>query len=361
MTIEQELQLSYYREVADIDTGHGVCLVQDLRNGKFRVKKQLTVYNPEIYRYLMAHPIPNTPQIFLAEEDGNVLTVIEEYIPGDTLEELLEKSGPLPEAWVVNIGLQLCAILSAFHRCTPPIIHRDIKPSNIKLTAEGMVKLLDMNAAKRSSGSSERDTVLLGTRGYAAPEQYGFGPSSVLTDIYAVGVLMNVLLTGVLPNQRMAQGRLGQVIGKCIELSPSMRYQCVEELCAALSGQTATPPPASDVHHGPQRYFPPGFRSKAPIRWLFSALGYMVLFYFGLTLQVESAGPLELWLNRLSFTGAMLSVVFFNGNYLGVLRHFPLTGSANRLLRWLGMVIADVCIFFIWVILMNLLLSVFVR
>ena len=71
-----------------------------------------------------------------------------------------------------------------------PIIHRDIKPSNIMITEQNHVVLLDFNAAKLYTNASTNDTVLLGTKGYAAPEQYGFGSSSPQTDIYAIGVLI---------------------------------------------------------------------------------------------------------------------------------------------------------------------------
>lgn len=74
--------------------------------------------------------------------------------------------------------IMLCNILNALHSMTPPIIHRDIKPSNIIITSYNYAMLLDFNAAKQFSGQNESDTVLIGTPGYAAPEQYGFGSSS---------------------------------------------------------------------------------------------------------------------------------------------------------------------------------------
>lgn len=149
MTLSDELRLSYYREIADIEADHGVFLVQDTRTKKIYVKKILPVYSLEIYQYLAQHPIEHTPRIRELAEDGNLLILIEEYIPGNTLQELLEQKGPLEEAAVLDICVQLCRILEAFHRCSPPIVNRDIKPSNILLTGDGTVKLLDLNAAKR--------------------------------------------------------------------------------------------------------------------------------------------------------------------------------------------------------------------
>lgn len=352
MTIEQELRLSYYRQVAAIQEDRGVFLVQDVRSGKFFVKKQLTVYNLDIYRFLQSHPMENTPKIQLLEEDGGVLTVIEEYIPGDTLEECLEKEGPFSQERTVSVISQLCRILADFHSCVPPIVNRDIKPSNVKLTPEGTVKLLDMNAAKWSNAQAEKDTVLLGTQGYAAPEQYGFGPSSVLTDIYGVGVLMNVLLTGQLPGRKMAEGPLGEVIRKCIALSPEQRYPSVETLLSALQGRV--PKKKTDW----RKYLPPGFRTQNRTRWLFSAFGYCFILYIGLSLGVTNAsGMAEVYLNRAVFTAAFLAIVFFNGNYLGIREKFPLTNSKNRLLRWLMIGLVDFGILGLLVMLLGLLVT----
>ena len=162
---------------------------------------------------------------------------------------------------MIEITAQLCAILEDFHSCDPAIMNRDIKPSNIKISPDGIVKLLDMNAAKWSNTDAAKDTMLLGTQGYAAPEQYGFGPSIVLSDIYSVGVLMNVMLTGELPNKRIAGGRLNTIIRKCIELSPSGRYQSISQLQSVLEELNYTPAPAPKKNNW-RKYLP--HRSAIP-------------------------------------------------------------------------------------------------
>lgn len=363
MTLEQELRLSYYREAAEINADHGIHLVQDVRSKKFFVRKRLTVYNTAVYRHLLDHPVAHTPRILLVEEDGGVLTVIEEFIPGDTLEEILAREGTLPEAEVIRITLQLCDILREFHSRTPAIVNRDIKPSNLKLTPEGTVKLLDMNAAKWSNQQEEKDTVLLGTQGYAAPEQYGFGPSSVLTDIYAVGVLMNVMRTGQLPNQSIAPGKLGKIIRKCTELSPAGRYRSVDALKAALESLTESPSivtsPAEQPMASGRSYLLPGFRGRNVIHWLLAGLGYVALLYFTLTLQVEHAGAIELWLNRIFFGAAIFGVVLFSGNYLNVHDKFLLTRSSEKWVRITGIVLVDFAIFMLAVFLLAILTDIF--
>lgn len=360
MTIEQELSLSYYQQIADINAEHHIHLVQDIRTNKFYVKKLLTTYNAEIYRHLQKYPVANTPRIILVVEESKILTVIEEYIPGDTLEELLEKEGTLSEDKVIEIVYQLCSILSDFHSCNPAIVNRDIKPSNIKISTDGIVKLLDMNAAKWSNTEADKDTKLLGTQGYAAPEQYGFGPSSILSDIYSVGVLMNVMITGNLPNKTMADGQLGKLIAKCVELSPSARYQSIKQLQNALSkfsGKSAVTP--QKLNWG--KYLPPGFRNSNVIKWLFSAVGYVALFSIGLDLQVENAGLLELGINRIAFIVMCLCIILFNGNYLNVQKQFLLTRSKKKLVRWLGMGIVDFALIALWIIAVDLMVTLFVH
>lgn len=346
MTIEQELQLSYYRQVAEIQKEHGVFLVQDIRSGALYVKKQLTVYNREIYQYLLEHPIENVPRLVLVIEDAGILTIVEEYIAGATLEELSANNGLFSQDRAAELAIQLCDILESFHSCSPAIVNRDIKPANLKLTPDGVLKLVDLNTAKRSDPASTEDTVLLGTQGYAAPEQYGFGSSGVQTDIYAVGVLMNELVTGKLPKEQLADGPLGRIIAKCVELDPKERYQSAAALRQALL-----------LRNNPQaaRVFGiPGFRSKNPLLWIFSALGYGMLLLIGVDLQLEYAGPVWLWIYRLGFIATVLFIVLLNGNYCKIRWLSSLAQHQNPALRWAVLLMADLALMALWVILFDM-------
>ncbi len=216
MTIESSLALSYYKKVADINQKHGISLVQYQQTGKFYVQKTLQVYNAAVFQQLSAYPLPGIPCIYEAIEDDSGLILIEEYIPGRTLQEMLDADGPLPESRVVDYMVQLCAVLHSLHSSNPPIIHRDIKPSNIIITSDGILKLLDFNAARCADDSAAKDTVLMGTPGFAAPEQFGFGSSDAQTDLYALGILMNLLITGELSHECKVSGPMEPVIRKCI-------------------------------------------------------------------------------------------------------------------------------------------------
>ena len=141
---------------------------------------------------------------------------------------------PCLAPWPDYVPHDLCEILSRLHTMEPPIIHRDIKPSNIMLTEDKRVILLDLNSAKPVTPGQIQDTTLLGTHGFAAPEQYGFGASNIQTDLYAVGILIGYMLSGKLNSTSGCTDELKNVISKCTQLDPDKRYASAEELKAAL-------------------------------------------------------------------------------------------------------------------------------
>ncbi|MBR4183746.1 MAG: serine/threonine protein kinase [Lachnospiraceae bacterium] len=189
------------------------------------IVKKLNTYNIDVYRCLMDNPIANMPRIYDLSEENGILTVTEEYIDGVTLKELMDKKGTFHEGTVKKILYDLCTILSDLHELAKPkIIHRDIKPSNIMITRDRVVKLLDINASKFVNVTKSSDTVKMGTPGFAAPEQYGFGVSTVQTDIYALGVLGNYMLTGEVSGRHYISCSLSPVIRRCLMLDPKERF-----------------------------------------------------------------------------------------------------------------------------------------
>jgi len=229
------LALTCYQEVRVLDEERKVSIVKDPMHETLFVKKILNKYDTDVLRQLKDHPIAGMPQIIEVFEADRHRIVIEEYIEGDTLEAVLEQ-GPFSVSQTRQIVLQLCDIVQSLHELEPAVIHRDIKPANIILNKDQKVYLLDVDAAKHFTADEREDTVLLGTKEYAAPEQYGFGASSVRTDIYAIGVLMNVLLTGRFPKECQAEGELKEIIAKCIKLDPQERFGSVRELKDKLLG-----------------------------------------------------------------------------------------------------------------------------
>lgn len=230
---DEVLSLMNYQEISPLEGRDDIFLIED-EDGNPYVKKYIKTYNLEVYKYLMEHPIVNMPRIFELHEGLNDLVIIEEYVKGKTLSRLF-KDTVLDSKSAAKIVREICLILSELHNCNPPIIHRDIKPSNVMITEDGKVILLDVNAAKQFKPDTSEDTRLLGTMYYAAPEQLGYGmtSSSVLADIYSVGVLLNVLITGEIPKEKPATGDVWEIIKRCTSLEPIDRYTD-EELIQTL-------------------------------------------------------------------------------------------------------------------------------
>ena len=231
---EDALELSFYEDVAVMEDKENVVLVRHRETGRYFIKKLLTVYNKSVYIYLKDRPIAHMPGIVAIYEGGNSLIVIEEFVDGRTVAELLE-DGPIEEGDAVLIARRVCGVLHELHTLPRPIIHRDVKPQNIIVTHEGEVCLLDMNVAKWYDPDQTDDTRYMGTMFYAAPEQAGYGltASSAKSDIYAVGMLLNVMVTGKFPKEQRAPGRIWEIVERCIKLSAEERYTD-EELMQAL-------------------------------------------------------------------------------------------------------------------------------
>ena len=156
--------------------------------------------------------------------------MLEEFIQGDTLDFLL-KAAPLSPKATREIIIQLCQALRVLHSFGA--VHRDIKPENVILREREAV-LIDFDAARLHKPAHENDTVVLGTTGFAAPEQYGLSQSGPQADIYSLGVLMNVMLTGEHPSRKLAAGRLGRVVQRCTQVNPEKRYRSVIHLMEAI-------------------------------------------------------------------------------------------------------------------------------
>lgn len=220
---EALLTLSEYEEIAPMGETENIMLVRNMADARLYVRKFIEVYDLSVYQYLKEHPIAHTPRIFHFFESNTALIVIEEFIAGSSLSEVLQKRC-FTETEAVCIGQQLCKILEQMHAVNPPLIHRDIKPSNVILADNGDITLVDMNIAKWYTEEAE-DTRLLGTMPYAAPEQAGFGfsASTAKTDIYALAVLLNVILTGEHPKKVKAKEPLWSIILQCMDLDAAKR------------------------------------------------------------------------------------------------------------------------------------------
>ena len=162
------------------------------------------------------------PKLIYVVADDMQTTVIEEYINGRNLQDVLTEKTTLEESLVVSILLQVLAGLKVLHQ--KHLIHRDIKPSNLILTNDNIIKLIDFDAARIEKENTMKDTRYLGTKGYAPPEQYGFGQTDCRSDIYALGITVKELLGS------SYQGDFSKILNKCIQLNPKDRFQNIDQL-----------------------------------------------------------------------------------------------------------------------------------
>ena len=184
----------------------------------------------EVYRRLLPVLCPHLPQIMEAAEQDGQTAVLEEYVQGDTLAELL-MGARLTEREARQVTMQLCQALHVLH--SMGAVHRDVKPENVILRGSDAV-LIDFDAARIYKVASESDTQVLGTTGFAAPEQYGIFQSDERADIFSLGVLLNIMRPGKLPSREMAAGKMGRIVRKCTMTAPEQRYQSARALMEVL-------------------------------------------------------------------------------------------------------------------------------
>ena len=183
---------------------------------------------------------PSLPRIVDIIDNGETIFVVMDYIEGESLDKILLEYGPQPEELVIGWAKQLCDVLSYLHSQKPPIIYRDMKPANIMLKPEGNIKIIDFGIAREYKEQSLADTTVLGTKGYAPPEQYS-GQTDARSDIFALGMTMHHLLTGIDPrggekyvpvrmwNPELSEG-IEIIIDKCVQPAAENRYQNCSDL-----------------------------------------------------------------------------------------------------------------------------------
>ncbi len=214
-------------------------LAYDVKKRRLCVIKKIKNGSADAYLPLIGIKHPNLCRVHRVIPGENA--VVTEYVEG----RVLSAERPMPEGEVRMIGISLFSALNELHKNN--IIHKDIKPSNIMLTNDGTVKVIDYGISRTFKPGGTSDTVNLGTRGYAPPEQFGFAQTDFRSDIYAAGVTLFELLTGGKPIDKLSEysGALKPVIRKCVSLDPAMRYSSAEEAKRALEGnpaESAAPP-----------------------------------------------------------------------------------------------------------------------
>lgn len=336
----KEYKLSVYHDYGPLENKEQVRLIRNKITGKVCVKKILNREQQDIIKFRVENNSLYFPQIIEVIEDKEQLILVEEYIEGVNLEDYLMGTA-LDEETAAEIAVQICEALQLLHHACPMIIYRDLKAENVMITSERKVKLIDFDISREYQKGKKRDTRLLGTAEYAAPEQFGYFQTDNRTDIYAFGVLFNYMLTGKFPIEYITEGTYTEVIRKCIELEPGKRYQSVEEILQVLTPNRTQEAKIETEDNKTKEEISwkfPGFRSGKPWKILCAILGYGLIFYIGFSIEFTDGNgtlyPLrKLWVNRICFTLAQIITILFNFDYRGVLKSIPMLQECPKILR----------------------------
>ena len=368
MTLEEESRLSFYRELTVLDEKKNIVLVQDIRNSELCVKKTIDIYSRDVYEQLASVRIEGVPAVKECVADEGKLIVVEEYVQGRSLKQVLDEQGLLNEEQAYDIAVQLADILVRLHQLEPAIVHRDIKPSNIIIEKNGHVNLIDFNAARHVNADKNEDTRMLGTVYFAAPEQFGFGQSDERTDIYGLGATINYIMTGDKPGAGIAECIFSDILKKCLMVDAKDRYQSAEELRGVLDmlnysivqdnrkkAETAFGKDNTisvvrtyrnirdiivkmyrkyqkrnyDIDTSWRRYLLPGFRRLNVVYCLIALVWYAVIVWMTITFAVTDSKtgiPVtgeELTMYKIAVFVLLFGMTMWFGNYLNIRRKLP--------------------------------------
>lgn len=251
-----------YEIIRQIGAGgmSNVYLVRDLRLNMLWTLKEVRTQDRDFYRQVIMEEMnllarlshPCLPRIVDIIDDEQTFGIVMDYIEGRTLGDILMSEGPQSVEKVIHWAIQLCDVLQYLHTRKPPVIYRDMKPDNVMLKQDGNVVLVDFGTAREYKTEDLGDTTILGTVGYAAPEQFGGnGQTDQRTDIYGLGATMYYLIIGRRPTETAfnfpplfdcrpelkedAKGMaLEKIIARCCASEREKRFQSCSELGLAL-------------------------------------------------------------------------------------------------------------------------------
>lgn len=346
MNLSEEYRLAEYEELKKLHGRNNICIVRNQLNGMIAVKKLVSAQLKDIYIYLKNLKSPYIPQIYECIENGDELIVIEEYLAGRNLDETL-MDRDISEKEAVSIIVQLCRALKPLHLAEPAIICRDLKASNVMITMNQEVKIIDFDIARIYQSGQRCDTELMGTKEYAAPEQYGFRQTDARTDIYAMGVLLNYMILRKYPVEMMVDGRLKTIVGKCLEMNPDDRYQSVDELKEELEHVYKEEKIAdrSVQLKNKQSYMIPGFRSHTIWKMISAVCGYLFVIWMAFTMEFTDEGVkltgVRLRFEQMIIWLTQIALIFLIWDYRGIRELFPIVNSSKRWMRIAGYIVAE--------------------
>lgn len=267
---ESKLLLWQFREIGQINKNTVVVYNDYLQ--RQMILKILPRQNLPVLKDIMKIKHPNLMEIYDVMDDGINCNCLCEFVFGNNLDKIVyTKMGVDPktaEKWMV----QLCSGVEELHNRN--IIHRDITPNNVMVDYEGNIKLIDFNISRERKQSASRDTTVMGTAGYASPEQFGFTQTGFGADIYAMGVLLNFMLTDKMLNEKLCSGKYASIVKKATQIKEEDRYTNVYQMELALQGNGNEKLSFADKF----LLNLPGFRSNKTSHKVIAIIGYVLYF-----------------------------------------------------------------------------------
>lgn len=286
--LKEEYFLWNYQKLTDL--GKDTALVKDGQSGEISVCKHITG-NEEVFKKLCGIKCRSLACVTNVFELENGSYALMEYAPGKTIKSIIESGRLFSEKETASIAAELCDGLAVLH--ANGIIHRDVTAANVVLSHSGEAKIIDYGIARLPRTDANKDTHILGTAGFAAPEQFGFAQSDERTDIYSLGVLINVMLTGEFPTDKMCMGYFADIVKRCISIEASKRFKSIEELKKCILRKKEKEKETAE----PCKYKKgiPGLRSKNPFAFAAAVIAYFVSIFLiiaSVSVCYESGGIL---------------------------------------------------------------------
>lgn len=332
-------KLNVYKtvEVIKVTESKRIELVYNQINHLYYIKRELKQFDYDTYQRLKDNPCDGfigIIDLFLVEEQ---LIIIEEFMNAPTLDTVL-LNDYLSHEQILQIMDDICDTIHFLHKLNPPVIHRDIKPENIFYYRHHAI-IFDFDISREFDSSKTKDTQLMGSVGYAAPEQFGFSQSDSRSDVYALGVLLNVLLTKQFPQDQLYEGEETNVIEKATAIDPKQRYQSVREFKLAMHQNEFLNDEAESTL--------PGFRKNKLSHKIIAVLYWMSCIGFARQVYLENGTDSQLIAMRIAVTIWTVSIPLLVFNYRGLHRVVLFNDSNNKIKRIAGLVLTIFLFLFI--------------
>lgn len=304
---------AYYKEIGLLgeDEKTAIKLVRN-EEGNTLLCKRIDSSLLPIYRKLINVDHENIVTVYGITKDEYGILVVMEYFPSKTLEEKMLENGIFSVRDMKSVILQIAKGVSTIHDIG--IVHRDLSANNILIDKSGRVKITDFGIARMYDKDKNADTRILGTHGYAAPEQFGFIQTDRKADVYAIGVLMNVMLSGKMPNEKLYKGdpKLMDIIQRCTSMKPADRYE-IEEILDLLGYKLNN---KSILKRRIIRSIP-GFRSGNKVKMTLATTAYLYMLFFYLMSTMTSIAFKKMFnpVSILGLLGSTLGLGYFVGSF----------------------------------------------